>query len=138
MDSEGLLALPVLRDVRGVRVGVVTAPGGRDRVVPALAQAGAHVVRADVYRREPLPPTPRAVAALRALDAPAWLALSSGEALAHLLATLPADTVTILRRARVVAASERLADLAKAKGFTRVVRAAGPRPRDLVAAVQAP
>jgi uroporphyrinogen-III synthase len=138
MDSEGLLALPVLRDVRGIRVGVVTAPGGRDRIVPALTESGAHVVRADVYRREPLPPSPRAVAALRALDSPAWLALSSGEALAHLLATLPADAVKILRRARVVAASERLAVLAQAEGFTRVVRAAGPRPRDLVAAVQTP
>jgi uroporphyrinogen-III synthase len=138
MDSDGLLDLPVLRDVRDVRVGVVTAPGGRDRLVPALIERRARVVRADVYRREPLPPTPRAIAALRALDAPAWLALSSSEALTHLLAVLPADVVAILRRAHVVAASDRLADLARAEGFTRVVRAAGPRPTDLVAAVQGP
>lgn len=138
MDSEGLLALPALGEVRGARVGVVTAPGGRDRLVPALVERGAHVLRADVYRREPLQPAPRAVAALRALDGPAWLALSSGEALAHLLATLPADAAALLMRARVVAASDRLADLARSAGFTRVVRADGPRPRDLVAAVQAP
>jgi uroporphyrinogen-III synthase len=137
MDSEGLLALPELNAVRGVRIGVVTAPGGRDRLVPGLVERGAQVVRADVYRREPLPPAPRAVAALRALDAPAWLALSSGEALAHLLTALPADAAAILRRARVVAASDRLAAMARNAGFTRVARAAGPRPRDLVAAVQA-
>src|SRR5690606_29004115 len=29
MDSEGLLALPQLREVQGLDVGLVTAPGGR-------------------------------------------------------------------------------------------------------------
>ena len=137
MDSEGLLALPSLVHAAGRTVGVVTAPGGRDRLVPALKARGARVQRADVYRREPLPPTPHAIAALRALDAPAWLALSSGEALVHVLTSLPADAAAILRRAGVVAASDRLADLARAEGFAPVVRAAGPRPGDLVAAVQA-
>jgi len=140
MDSEGLLALPALSDVAGVCIGLVTAPGGRDALTPALQARGADVRRADVYRREPLAPTPQAIAALRALralDAPAWLALSSGEALTHLRATLRADGAAVLRRARVVAASERLATLAHAEGFARVVRAAGPRPADLVAAVQA-
>jgi uroporphyrinogen-III synthase len=137
MDSEGLLALPALREVAGRTVGVVTAPGGRDRLVPALQAREARVRRADVYRREPLPPSPRAVAALRALDGAAWLALSSGEALAHVLAQLPADAAAVLRRAHVVAASERLAELARDQGFAHVVRASGPRPRDLIAAVQA-
>lgn len=137
MDSDGLLGLSALAEVAGRTVGVVTAPGGRDRLVPALEARGAQVHRADVYRRELLPPTSRAVAALRALDAPAWLALSSGEALGHVLASLPADAAAKLRRAGVVAASDRLADLARAEGFAPVVRAAGPRPRDLVAAVQA-
>lgn len=137
MDSEGLLALPVLSDVAGRCIGLITAPGGRDTLAPALQARGANVQRADVYRREPLAPTPQAIAALRALDAPAWLALSSGAALVHLLASLPADAAGLLRRARVVAASDRLAALARAEGFVDVVRAAGPRPADLVAAVQA-
>lgn len=137
MDSEGLLAMPALSAVQGKRIGVVTAPGGRDALAPALRARGAHVLRADVYRRVTLAPAPRAIAALRSLDAPAWLALSSGEALAHLLATLPADAARVLRRSRVVAASDRLVALARAEGFARVVRAGGPRPRDLIAAVQA-
>ena len=135
-DSEGVLALPALDDIAGRSVGLLTAPGGRDMLAPALAARGARVLRADVYRREALSPTPQAIAALRALDAPAWLALSSGEALAHLLAALPADAAAILRRSRVVAASDRLAALARAEGFVGVVRASGPGPRDLVAAVQ--
>ena len=135
MDSEGLLALPGLRAVRGSEVGLVTAPGGRGRIVPALQRRGARVLRADVYERVPITPSPRAVAALRALAAPAWLLLSSGEALAHLLESLPDDALAILRRARVAAASERLARLAGEKGFAGIVTAASARPRDLLDAV---
>lgn len=137
MDSEGLLALPALVALSGSTVGLVTAPGGRDRIAPALAARGARVRRADVYARVPLPPSPRALAALRALDARPWLLLSSGEALRLVLERVPADVAARLRRARVVAASDRLAALARAEGFRDVVPAAGPRPRDLVAAVQA-
>ena len=48
MDSEGLLALPALQHVSGMTIGVLTAPGGRDRIVPTLQARGAHVIRADV------------------------------------------------------------------------------------------
>lgn len=136
MDSEGVLALPALTDVAGRTFGIVTAPGGRDRLVPALQARDAQVRRVDVYRRELLPLTPRAIAALRALKTPAWLALSSGEALTQVLAQLPADAAAVLRQGHVVAASQRLAELATGAGFPHVVRAAGPRPRDLIAAVQ--
>jgi uroporphyrinogen-III synthase len=134
MDSEGLLALPALRGVRGVDVGLLTAPGGRGAIVPALRRRGARVLRADVYERVPVAPSPRAVAALRALDAPAWLLAGSGEALAHLLRVLPDDAAAVLRRARIVVASERLAVLAREAGFARVVVAASARPADLVEA----
>ena len=55
MDSEGLLALPALQDVAGRDVGLVTAPGGRGEITPALLARGARVLRADVYAREPVP-----------------------------------------------------------------------------------
>lgn len=132
MDSEGLLALPGLRDVRGSAIGLVTAPGGRGHIVPALQRRGARVLRADVYARVPIAPSPRAIAALRSLTAPAWLLLSSGEALAHLFETLPDDAAAALRRARVVAASERLARQARELGFAGIAIAASARPRDLL------
>lgn len=132
MDSEGLLALPGLRGVRGGDIGMLTAPGGRGRIAPALRRRGARVLRADVYERVPVAPSPRAVAALLEFDAPAWLLLSSGEALGHLLDALSEDAVAALRRARVVAASERLARLAGDQGFRRIVTAASARPRDLL------
>ncbi len=134
MDSEGLLALPELRDVRGIAVGLVTAPGGRDAIAPALRARGAQVRRADVYRRVPLPPSPRTLARLRALDAPAVLVASSGEALERTMQALPADLAARLRAGPLVVASARLAERARALGFADIRLARGPRPADLVAA----
>jgi len=134
MDSEGLLALPQLREVQGLDVGLVTAPGGRGVIASTLAGRGARVLRANVYARVPVAPSPRALAALRALDAPAWLLLSSGEALEHVLATLPADARDRLCRASVVAASGRLAELARGHGLRVAAIAASARPGAMLAA----
>ena len=135
MDSEGLLALPALHGLSGRDVGLLTAPGGRGVIEAELQRRGARVIRADVYARVPVAPAPRNVSVLVALRAPTWLALSSGEALACVLAQLPSGAVEALRRARVAAASARLADLARAQGFSDVVVATSARPRDLVAAM---
>lgn len=134
MDSEGVLALPPLADVRGRRIGLVTAPGGRGVIAATLAGRGATVLRADVYERVPVAPSPQALARLRALRAPAFVALGSGEALQRLLHALPPDLHPRLRRARVVAASARLAGLARRSGFDDVVVADDARPRSLLAA----
>jgi uroporphyrinogen-III synthase len=132
MDSEGLLALPVLQEVRGRDVGLVTAPGGRGEIAPALRARGARVLRADVYARGPVSLSSRAMQQLRDAVAPLALALSSGEALQHVLAALPADLVARLKQAHVVAASERLRVLARDLGFSDVDVAAGPQPADLI------
>jgi len=133
-DSEGVLALPELADLRGRRVGLLTAPGGRDRLAPALQARGARVWRADVYARLPVAPRAAALARLRAHGGPLLLPLSSGEALQRTLAALPEDLLPPLRAATVLAASARLAALAREAGFARVLGAAGPSPRALLAA----
>jgi uroporphyrinogen-III synthase len=134
MDSEGLLGLPVLQGVRGRDVGLVTAPGGRGEIAPVLAARGARILRADVYGRELIPLDAAAVHELQAADVPLALALSSGEALQRVLDAVPAGVAAKLRRAHVVAASERLCVLARSLGFGDVSAAGGPRPDDLIAA----
>ena len=134
MDSEGVLALPELASVRGRSVALVTAPGGRGLIAPTLARRGAKVLRADVYERVPVAPSPQALSRLRDLAAPAFLALGSGEALQRLLDELPPALQARLRQARVIAASERLARLARAAGFDDVVVASDAQPRSLLAA----
>jgi len=135
MDSEGLLALPALQQVQGLDIGLVTAPGGRGEIAPALQARGARVLRADVYARDPVALAPRALQQLEAVDAPLALALSSGEALQRVLAVLPAELAIKLRRTHVAAASERLRALAREQGFTDVDLATGPRPAQLLAAL---
>jgi len=137
MDSEGLLALPGLQDLAGTELGFISAPGGRGVLVPALQARGARVVRADVYDRVAIAPTTRAVNQLLALVAPSVIALSSGEALETVLAALPAPARARLLQSSVVAASERLADMARQVGFTAVAVARSARPQDLMAAASA-
>ncbi|NLB59385.1 MAG: hypothetical protein GX805_13145 [Gammaproteobacteria bacterium] len=69
---------------------------------------------------------------------PLLLALSSGLALESLLDALPPDVLARLRRARVLAASVRLAELAREHGFNDVVQAADARPASLLAAAADP
>ena len=90
MDSEGLLAMPVLGDVRGMQIGLVTAPGGRGLIAAELQAAGAQITRADVYRRLPLRLSRRMLARLARSPTPWLLAISSGEALQRFWQQLPA------------------------------------------------
>lgn len=135
MDSEGVLALPSLQALAGQRIGLLTAPGGRDRLAPALAARGAQVIRADVYARVPTTPDAAVLARLRAIDGPLVLPVSSGEALQRILAAVPDDIAERLRAACVIAASARLAVLARDAGCRDVRVAGGPRPAQLLAAV---
>lgn len=136
MDSDGLLALPALHAVRGRTVGVLTAPGGRDLIAPTLRERGAQVRRADVYAREPVALSPASLARLRAFDGPLLLPVSSGEALQRVFDQVPLDIAARLRAAQVLAASARLAALARTLGCDDVRIAAGPRPAQLLAAVE--
>lgn len=132
MDSEGLLALPGLQQLQGSTIGLVTAPGGRGTLPPALQARGAQVIRADVYQRVAVMPPARSLAAVRALDAPAVLTVSSGEALGLILGTLPADVLAHLRALPVVTASERLASMAREAGFAPCLQARSARPADMI------
>jgi uroporphyrinogen-III synthase len=135
MDSEGLLELPVLQELAGLDVGLVTAPEGRGLLASALRGRGARLLRADVYAREPIALSPSALRRLSALKVPTFLALTSEAALRQVLAQAPGDIQARLRAAPVIAASERLQRIAREAGFAEVGLAEGPRPRQLLAAM---
>lgn len=133
MDSEGLLALADLRVLRGTDVGLITAPGGRGVIAPALTRRGARVLRCDVYERVPVAWSAATLDKLHALDRPqAWMA-SSGEALQRAAQALPPEAIR--PGALAVVPSDRLATLARKIGFGRTLIAASARPVDLVAAL---
>lgn len=135
MDSEGLLDMPVLQDLDGTRLGLVTAPDGRNLLAPTLRARGAELLRADVYARIPVDLAVAALHRLRQLNAPAALAVSSGAALQRILQTAPADMLERLRQLPVATASQRLEEAARAAGFVDVMTAQGPTPQQLLAAL---
>jgi len=122
-DSEGLLALPHLSDVRGQRIALIGAAGGRDLIAPTLRERGAEVVEIHVYERVAPRLTKRHFDALERADDPLMTLLSSAEALAHLLARLPQPLLVRLRGQTLIASSERLAGIARGEGFANIVLA---------------
>lgn len=133
-DSEGLLAIAELAKVRGWRIALVGAPGGRNRIAPALRRRGAAVVALDVYERVPPRLTRRHFDALDAAKDPLVMLVSSGESLANLVALVPAKTLARLRGQIIVVSSARLAAIARKQSFGEIVLARSASPRDLIAA----
>ncbi|MBV7305155.1 uroporphyrinogen-III synthase [Xanthomonas vasicola] len=136
MDSEGLLALPLLQAPLQA-VGLITAPGGRGVLAPTLEQRGARIVRVDVYQRIPLRLRASAIQSFAHALPRSVLALSSAEALTLVLQQLPAALIERWQQRPVVASSDRMLDAAHAAGFIHVIRAEGPLPMQLAAAAAA-
>jgi uroporphyrinogen-III synthase len=134
-DSDALLALPELQPVAGRRIGLLTAPGGRNLIEPTLVQRGARVERADVYVREALVPADTRLARLLHLPPRTALLASSAEALEALWAALDTDQRERMRRRLAIASSPRLAARLRAFGFVQVLVADGARPVALLAAL---
>lgn len=131
-DSEGLLEHPALRDLRGRRVALVGAPGGRGVLREQLAARGARLRELHVYRRVPPRLDRRHVDALSRLRPSARVLLSSAEALHNLQQLLPPSAWVRLCAATAVVSSARLAAAACAAGFARIVPAASALSADLL------
>lgn len=131
-DSEGLLALPALQSLRGRRVVLIGAPGGRDLLAQTLRNRRARLTRIDVYRREAPRHSARQLATLDHAPAPLLLLVSSAEALANLRASLTLHLFARLAAGEIVVSSERLAAIARDSLFANVHVAASPAPVDLL------
>lgn len=135
-DSEGILALPALQDVRGQRIGIVGAPGGRGLLARELTARGARIDHIHVYQRASARLGRRHADALRyAARQPLYVLLSSAEALANILAALPDDARRALLAGIAVASSPRIAEAAQAAGFARVLPGGSAHAADLLAAI---
>ena len=135
-DSEGVLALPVLRRVRGRRIGIIGAAGGRGLLDRELAARGAGVIHAHIYQRAPARLDRRHADALqRDTRKPLYVLLSSAEALTNIVAGLPDDARCALLRGTAVASSERIAASARKAGFARVLRAKSAHATDMLEAM---
>jgi len=135
-DSEALLDLPQLKDVRGKRVVIFRGDGGRELLGDTLSARGAVVEYAECYRRRrpqadvaPL----LALAAGRQLDA---FTVTSSEGLANLHDMLGEAGLRWLKQTPLFAPHERIAAAARALGVQTVVLT-GPGDEGLVAGLAA-
>ncbi len=132
-DSEGLLALPELQEMRGRRVLIVRGEGGRPLLGDGLRARGAEVHYAEVYRRA-LPETDVAPL-IASWPAQVRVVVATSREILDNLATLLGDAGRpLLERTPLVVLNERMAAHAHGLGIGRVVVATGPGDEALVRA----
>lgn len=134
MNSEGLLALPQLTEVATQHWLVVKGYGGRTALQEQLTQRGAKVSSLDVYQRK-LPTLEQQQQIIKAQSKQTVWVITSAEALTNLhrilgLMNKPAHHTS------VIISSERLALLARQKGFTIIAQSAGASEKQLVQCVK--
>jgi uroporphyrinogen-III synthase len=134
LDSEGLLALPALRAVRGQRVLLVRGEGGRTHLRDTLESRGARVCELVCYRRSCPALAPGRMAGL--LAQVAAVLISSGEGLGNMLALLSPAETSKFRTMPLVVPSQRVAGMAAAAGFCRVFRATSAADAAMLEALQ--
>jgi len=119
-DSEGLLALPALRDVRGKRVAIFRGDGGREALGDTLRERGAVVDYVSCYRRAaPQSGIGGLAQALREGRVHAFT-LTSSEGLDNLWTLFDVDTRERVRRVPFFVPHPRIAERARSLGLTAV------------------
>lgn len=118
-DSEGLLALDALADMRGRQVVIIRGKGGRERLKLELEKRGAKAMYVEVYeRRLPQRSADNLVGSWKQLvDA---VTVTSSEMLDNLLQMLGEEGAELLRVTPLVVLSERTAEHAFALGCRKV------------------
>ncbi len=131
-DSEGLLAMPEMADVRGKRVAILRGDAGRELLGEDLGKRGAVVEYAACYRRVRPEPGDLALAWARGVDA---VTVSSSEGLANFVEMLGKDAAGLARVALFVPHA-RVAREASRRGLGKTV-VAGPGNAEMAAALVA-
>ncbi len=134
--SEGLLAIPELADPAGRNVWIVRGVGGREHLADSLRDRGATVSYVEVYKRRPL------AEPLAALGRwPHAFVVTSGAIFDAFHAHWPVRAALLdprrapLADVNVVVVSPRIAQMARASGYTSVRSAAGARDEALLASL---
>jgi uroporphyrinogen-III synthase len=136
MNSEELLALDVLAAVQDKRIVIFKGEGGRGLLGASLRARGARVSECILYRRVPPAVEPAELQRILAESAIDTVLISSAEGLANLVGLLGEDSAgTMTGRLVLVVPGERIAQLARASGFTRVEIAANATDGAMLAAL---
>ena len=123
-DSEGLLALSQLADVRGRRIAIFRGEGGREILGTTLAERGAQVDYVECYRRA-APASGAGLAEVLREERAHALTLTSSEGADNLWAVLDAGARERLARLPTFAPHPRIAGRARDLGLTAIETGGG-------------
>ena len=129
-SSEALLALPALNVVQGEKIIILRGGRGRDLLEQTLKERGANVDCCELYSRVVDSLHREAIAELLQVESPLVL-IYSGQVLDALLEVVPEPSLVKLKSLPIVVPSERVANLARNKGFSSVQLAASALAQDM-------
>ncbi|MCB1876857.1 MAG: uroporphyrinogen-III synthase [Chromatiales bacterium] len=119
-DSESLLALEPLREIRGQRVLIVRGRDGRETLAQGLRQRGATVDYLEVYERVAAQTDTKPVLRAWQRGAIDLATITSADLLEHLANLLGDEGMALLRATPTVVFGPRLAEKARAMGIEQV------------------
>ena len=123
-DSEALLTLPALQNIRGLSVLIIRGRAGRETLAQTLTQRGAIVSHLPCYRRtRPDRVDVKVMERWRDTGFDVVL-LTSASAADHLWSILASDAGTLLREIALVVSSERIAAHCQSLGFAGTIEVA--------------
>ncbi len=130
--ADGLLALPIMQNIAGANVGLITAPNGRGLLEKSIQDRGAHLNIAHVYHRKKITLNSRQNSAIDSFSEQTAIFVSSGEAFETLWQQLNLHRQAIIKSSLCVASSARLVEYLKSLGIRRVLCSNSTLPKDQI------
>ena len=124
-DTEALLLLPQLNDVKNKRIMIFRGVGGRELLAETLRTRGAEVVYAECYRRVRPECDAQPVIQRWSIGQIHALTIASAETLHNLASMLGEAGIRLLRTTPVFAPHEKIAQAARASGIQQAIATAG-------------
>ncbi|MFV1993305.1 MAG: uroporphyrinogen-III synthase [Acidiferrobacterales bacterium] len=115
-NSESLLALPALQDVKNKRVIIFRGNGGRNKLKNELSKRGAHVAYAECYERVIPGTSPEALINKLRNHNINIISFTSADA-ARNLVTMLGDNAELVFNLPVIVISQRISDVCLSLGF---------------------
>lgn len=127
-NSESLLAMTTLQNLKNQRIGLITAPGGRGLIEPELVKRGARVQVAHTYQRKVIAVSAEQLEAIGKLQPPFVVLCSSHEVFLSFWQQNTPVLQAKLRQGFWVLSSPRLQALLQEVGILNATVGPSPRP----------
>jgi len=140
MNSEALLQLPVLQQVEDEKIFIFRGIGGRPKLADTLSERGAYVEHIELYERCD---ATQSIPILESVDLTGndILPIFSGESLDSFLSLLTLankkQSIALLKDIKLIVPGERVANIARARGFTCTYIAENASENAMIAAIAA-